>query len=413
MQILTPLVVLLGLVSAVEGACSGPNARAAPPTGAIVVDASGAHPGSYRTVAQGIAQLSTTTTLQTVFVYPGVYREQVTVPLLNGPIVLQGYTCDSMAYGSNQVTITYSKAQKDIPSTVTKNRNDLTTTLLLKSNNVKVYNLNVANTAGNVGQAIAVKADGANTGFYACKFTGYQDTLYANQGPSLYAKSYISGAVDFVFGLYAQAWFESCDIVSVGKGCIAANGRESASNPSIYVFNNARVSGTSGAGTAYLGRPWKLYSRVIFQNSDLGDVINPEGWQKWNGDNNVANVYFKEFNNRGTGATLNKRVVQLTLVGRNQKKKSTLSSRSKTAPRVIHDQVFEAAVLKVVAGNAKEPTTRKREAVKRRELNEPTAVAANPEPEPPRSYAEEIRHGKTRKSQLLRPWLHLGYARFG
>ncbi|KAG6612491.1 Pectinesterase [Phytophthora cinnamomi] len=308
MQLLAPLIALLGLAATAEGACGGPNARITPPTGAIVVDASGAHAGSFRTLAQGVAKLSTTTAQQTVFVYPGVYREQVTVPLLNGPLVLQGYTCDTKSYAANQVTITQAKAQKDIPASVVKNRNDLTTTLLLKSNNVKVYNLNVANTAGNVGQAIAVKADGANSGFYACKFLGFQDTLYANKGPNLYARSYISGAVDFVFGQYAKAWFESCDIVSTGKGCIAANGRDSATNPSEFIFNNANVTGTGGVGTAYLGRPWKPYSRVVWQNSQLSNVINPQGWQKWNGNNNVGNVYLKEYNNRGTGAATNQRV---------------------------------------------------------------------------------------------------------
>ncbi|KAE9191325.1 hypothetical protein PF004_g21634 [Phytophthora fragariae] len=288
MQLLASLVTLVGLVAVVDGACSGPNARITPPAGAIVVDASGAHAGSFRTLTQGVAKLSTSTAQQTLFVYPG-------------------YTCDTKSYAANQVAITQAKAQKDIPASIIKNRNDLTTTLLLKSNNVKVYNLNVANTAGNVGQAIAVKADGANNGFYACKFTGYQDTLYANQGPNLYAKSYISGAVDFVFGQDAKAWFESCDIVSVGKGSIAANGRDSATNPSEFVFNNAHVTG-NGVGTTYLGRPWKAYSRAVWQNSDLSNVINPEGWQKWNGDNTVANVYFKECNNRGAGAATNKRV---------------------------------------------------------------------------------------------------------
>ncbi|KAE8956143.1 hypothetical protein PF011_g31575 [Phytophthora fragariae] len=268
MQLLAPLIALLGFAATVEGACSGPNTRITPPPGAIVVDATGTHRGSFRTLAQGVGKLSTSTTPQTIFVYPGVYREQVIVPKLNGPLILQGYTCDAMVYTSNQVTITQAKAQKDIPASIINNRNDLTTTLLLKSDNVKVYNLNVANTAGDVGQAIAVKTDGANYGFYACKFTGYQDTLYANKGPSVYAKSYISGTVDFVFGLYAQAWFETCDIVSIGKGCIGANGRDSATNPSRYVFNNARVTGTCGVGTAYLGRPWKPFSRVVWQMAE-------------------------------------------------------------------------------------------------------------------------------------------------
>ncbi|KAE8979361.1 hypothetical protein PR003_g22545 [Phytophthora rubi] len=308
MQIWTPLVALVGLVATAEGACSGPKVRITPPAGAIVVDASGAHVGSVRTVAEGFAKLPNTTAEHTVFVFPGVYQEQATLPVLNGPVVLQGYTCDTSSYAANQVTITQAKAQKDVPASIIKNRNDYTATLLLKSNNVKVYNLNVANTAGPVGQAIAAKADGANYGFYACKFTGYQDTLYANQGPSVYAKSYISGTVDFVFGLYAKAWFESCDIVSIGKGCISANGRSNDTNPSEYVFNNAHVSGTGAPGSAYLGRPWKPYARVVWQNSELSNIINPKGWQKWNGDNNTANVYFKEYNNRGAGAATNQRV---------------------------------------------------------------------------------------------------------
>ncbi|EGZ27030.1 hypothetical protein PHYSODRAFT_257622 [Phytophthora sojae] len=308
MQLLAPLVALFGLAVTVNGACSGSNARVTPPPGAIVVDASGAHSGSFRTLSQGVSKLTGTTAQQTLFVFPGVYHEQVSVPKLNGPLVLQGYTCDTKSYAANQVTITHAMAQKNIPASIKKNRNDLTTTLLLKSDNVKVYNLNVANTAGNVGQAIADKADGANYGFYACDFTGYQDTLYASKGPNLYARSYISGAVDFVFGQYAKAWFESCDIVSIGKGCIAANGRDSATNPSGFVFNNARVTDTGGVGTAYLGRPWKSYSRAVWQNSDLSNAINPEGWQKWNGDNNVANVFLKEYNNRGAGAAVNKRV---------------------------------------------------------------------------------------------------------
>ncbi|KAG6612488.1 Pectin methylesterase [Phytophthora cinnamomi] len=57
-----------------------------------------------------------------------------------------------------------------------------------------------------------------------------------------------------------------------------------------------------------MGRPWKPYSRVVWQNSGFSKVINSEGWQKWNGDNNVANVYLKEFNNRGPGAARGKRV---------------------------------------------------------------------------------------------------------
>ncbi|KAL4086216.1 hypothetical protein PRIC1_014347 [Phytophthora ramorum] len=311
MRFFASLLVLAGLATsattAIDGACTGPNARTEPPVGAVVVDATGTYAGSFKTVSEGVAHLPNTTVEHTLFVFPGVYKEQVVVPKLKGSLVVQGYTCNAMSYADNEVTLTHAMAQKDVPASITSGRDAYTSTLWLKPNNVKVYNLNVANTAGNVGQAIAMKVDGTNYGFYACNLTGYQDTLYANKGPELFARSYISGAVDFIFGLYAKAWFESCDFESVGKGCVTADGRNNDTNPSYYVFNNARVFGSGGTGTAFLGRPWKPYARVVWQNSELSDVINPQGWQEWNNDPNTQNVYFKEFNNSGPGATTDKR----------------------------------------------------------------------------------------------------------
>ncbi|KAH7474282.1 hypothetical protein PRIC1_013589 [Phytophthora ramorum] len=306
-----PLLALAGLAATVSTAdvvCNGTDARTVPPTGAIVVDPTGAYNGSFHNISEAVANIPNTTDEHTLFFFPGVYHEQVLVSKLRGPLVLQGYTCNTTSYVDNQVTITQAKAQKDIPPEITSGRNDLTSTLRLKTNKVKVYNLNVANTAGNVGQAVATIVEGSDYGFYACNLTSYQDTLYANKGRELFAKSYISGAVDYVFGSKAQAWFESCDFETIGKGCITANGRTNETNPSYYVFNKARVFGTSGNGTAYLGRPWRTFARVVWQNSEFSDIINPEGWQRWNNDNNTANVYFKEFNNTGAGAALDKRV---------------------------------------------------------------------------------------------------------
>ncbi|RQM10247.1 hypothetical protein DD237_002298 [Peronospora effusa] len=70
--------------------------------------------------------------------------------------------------------------------------------------NVKVYNLNIANTAGNVGQALAVDV--------------YQETVLTDKDLELYTRTYINGAIDFVFGCYVQAWFEPCDIGIIDNG---------------------------------------------------------------------------------------------------------------------------------------------------------------------------------------------------
>ncbi|GMF30545.1 unnamed protein product [Phytophthora lilii] len=273
-----PLVALAGLAAGAlaEGTCSGPNARTEPPAGAIVVDATGAYKNSFRTVSEGVARLNpNTTSEQTVFVRPGVYNEQVLISPLSGPLVLQGFTCDAMSYASNEVTITQAKAQKDIPAEVKgEARNDMTSTVRFKSDNVKVYNLNIANTAGNVGQALAVNVNATDYGFYACNLTGYQDTVLADKGRELYART----------------------------------GRESESSPASYVFNRARVFGSSGVNSTVLGRPWRPYARVIWQNSELGDVVKPEGWTTWDSTSSTANVTFKEYNNSGPGAATANRV---------------------------------------------------------------------------------------------------------
>ena len=145
-------------------------------------------------------------------------------------------------------------------------------------------------------------------GYYACALYGYQDTLLSNLGTQLYAKSYIEGATDFIFGQRAQAWFENCDfgVVSAATGWITASGRFS-NDSGWYVINRSRVAAapgnTVGDGVYYLGRPWRNFARVVFQNTELSKVINPAGWVIWNvGDDRTNETYFGEFKNTGAGA---------------------------------------------------------------------------------------------------------------
>lgn len=180
---LAALQVMQGVLAAPAGpttpGCDGPDSRVDPPAEAVVIDASGAYPGSHKTISAGVAALANQTAEQTMFILPGIYHEQVLVSPLQGPLVLQGYTCDSSSYVHNEVTITSGLAQKDIPPEVTgEARNDLTSTLRLKSDNIRVYNLNLANTAGNVGQALAVNVNATNNGFYGVNFTGEKVHFY-------------------------------------------------------------------------------------------------------------------------------------------------------------------------------------------------------------------------------------------
>jgi pectinesterase len=274
--------------------------RPSAPSGCLAVGSS----GKYKTVQSAVNALSTTsTTAQCIFIAKGTYKEQVTVSGLKSPLTIYGETTDTSSFSANTVTITQGKSQDNSPN------NDATATLRAGIANLKVYNINLVNTRGQGSQALALSANNGKQGYYGCQFKGFQDTILAQQGVQVYAKSYIEGATDFIFGQKAQAWFDGVDIrvLAASVGYITANGRDSSSNPSYYVINKSKISAASGnnvpAGAYYLGRPWRNYARVVFQNTSMTNVINGAGWKNWNtGDDRTDKVDFGEFGNSGDGS---------------------------------------------------------------------------------------------------------------
>jgi hypothetical protein len=63
------------------------------------------------------------------------------------------------------------------------------------------------------------------------------------------------------------------------KGYITAQDRKSEDEPTGFLFRGGSVS---GSGQAFLGRAYGPYSRVIFQETTLSEVVTPEGWFAWN-----------------------------------------------------------------------------------------------------------------------------------
>ncbi|KAJ4365450.1 hypothetical protein N0V85_009249, partial [Neurospora sp. IMI 360204] len=236
------------------------------------------------------------------------YHEQVLIPARNAQLSIYGSTTSTLSYTSNTVTITASKSQADGLS------NDETATVRVKSKNARLYNLNIENAHGKGSQAVALSVmstpgDGG-VGVYGCQLKGFQDTLLAQEGAQLYARTLIQGATDFIFGQRAPAWFEKCDIkvLAASVGYITASGRDSSSNPNNYVFNSCTIAAAAGnsvpSGAYYLGRPWREYARVTFQKTSMTNVINPAGWSIWNtGDEKTSHVSYGEYANTGAGAS--------------------------------------------------------------------------------------------------------------
>jgi pectinesterase len=278
----------------------GPIARTSAPAGCLAVGGS----GKYKTVQSAVDALSkSTSNAQCIFIAQGTYKEQVYIQQLQSPLTIYGETKDARSYSGNTVTITQGKSQANSAN------NDETATLRAHTTNLKVYNINLVNTRGKGDVALALSAWADKQGYYGCMFKGYQDTLLAQIGNQIYAKSYIEGATDFIWGQQARAWFDGCTIGVLGAeyGWITANGRDSDSNPSYYVINKSKVTNAVGAtvaaGAFYLGRPWRNYARVVFQETNLSNIVNPQGWSIWNtGDDRTDHVSYGEYKNTGDGA---------------------------------------------------------------------------------------------------------------
>lgn len=273
--------------------------RTSAPAGCITVSQSGN--GDHSTVQAAVDSLDESSSdAQCIFIESGTYTEQVLVSARSASqFNVYGYTEDDTSFTSNTVTIVFNLSQNDGLN------NDETGTLRVKTPNFRLYNVNVENSYGEGSQAIALSAQ-SDSGFYGSLFRGFQDTVLANEGHQVYLDSQIIGATDFIFGQRAMAWFERCDIRCVERsiGYVTAHGRDE-ENDSFYAFDYCTVSGENDSGIAgsyYLGRPWREYARVVFQRTEMSDVINDDGWSMWNGEGDVSNVYYGEYENTGSGA---------------------------------------------------------------------------------------------------------------
>ena len=169
-------------------------------------------------------------------------------------------------------------------------------------------NITFQNTAGPVGQAVAVFVAGDRAKFKNCRFLGFQDTLYTygHDSRQYYNHCYIEGTVDFIFGS-STAVFDSCTIYGKRSGYYTA-----ASTPEGkkfgYVFLHSNITGSAAADSFLLGRPWRPFAKTVFLYCKLDKQVKAEGWSNWSNPANEKTAYYAEYKNSGQGAGTNKRV---------------------------------------------------------------------------------------------------------
>lgn len=234
-----------------------------------------------------------------IFLKEGVYYEKVKVHSWNTGISLIGENKET-------TVITFD----DYFDKIDRGRNSTfhTYTLLVEGNDFLAENITVENSAGPVGQAIALHVEADRSVFKNCRFLGNQDTIYAaGEGSRQYFKNcYIEGTTDFIFG-GATAVFDNCIIHSKSNSYITA-----ASTPEQiqygFVIKNSRLTSDPEVDSVYLGRPWRDFAQTVFLDTHFGSHILPEGWHNWNRTEAEQTVYYAEYSNTGPGYQPEKRV---------------------------------------------------------------------------------------------------------
>ena len=272
----------------------------APPRPDAVVAADGS--GDFTSVQEAISKAPMKTgkgdPRWVILVKPGVYRERIHVQRERGNVLV-------MAEDAATTTIVFGM-HANLPGEDGKPIGTFRTpTLWIDGDGMEWQNLTIANDAGPVGQALALRVDGDRVVFRGCRFLGWQDTILLNRGRQYFADCFIEGHVDFIFG-GATAYFDRCTIHCLKDGYITAASTPDGT-PHGFVFADGTITGADGVKT-YLGRPWRNFARTVFLRTEMGGVVRPEGWHDWDKPQAHATTRYAEHGSTGPGGKPDARV---------------------------------------------------------------------------------------------------------
>jgi pectinesterase len=262
--------------------------------------------GNFKTIQEAINAVRALPPRQIkILIKNGVYHEKIVIPSYKSKLSLIGESKESTIITNDDYT---GKAYpgKDVTG-LDKFMTFTTYTVLVQADDFVAENLTIQNTAGKVGQAVALHVEGDRAVIKNCRLLGNQDTLYTatENSRQYYRDCYIEGTTDFIFG-EATCVFQNCTIKSLTNSYITA----AATRPEQkfgYVFLECNLISDS-ATKVYLGRPWRRYAKTVFINTNMSTHILPEGWENWKDPENEKTVYYAEYNSKGPGANASARV---------------------------------------------------------------------------------------------------------
>ena len=262
------------------------------PDTVVALDGSGQYTSLNDAIAKAPMNTDPAAAPWVILVKAGTYKERIYVQRERGNLRIVGENRDT--------TIVAYDLHANLPGPDGKPIGTFRTpTVYIDGDGMTWENITLANTAGPVGQALALRADGDRLTFRNCKFLGWQDTILVNRGRHYFVDCYIEGHVDFIFGA-ATVYFERCHLHALKDGYLTA-----ASTPKDaaygYVFADGKITGADGVKT-YLGRPWREFAQTIFLRTEMSAVVRAEGWHNWGKPKAEQTTFYAEYGSTGPGA---------------------------------------------------------------------------------------------------------------
>jgi pectinesterase len=226
----------------------------------------------------------------TLYIKNGVYNEKIVLPTDNTDVTFIGESVDKTIINFDD----YSGKSK------------LTTftsyTAKISGNRFVAENITFKNSAGPVGQALALYVDADKAVFKNCKFLGSQDTIFCTgeNARQYFVDCYIEGTTDFIFGP-STAVFQNCTIRGKANSYLTAANTPQGKKFG-FVFLDCKIIADSSVTKLALGRPWRAYSRTAFIRCQLPKQITPAGWNNWGNPDNEKTACYAEYKNTGEGA---------------------------------------------------------------------------------------------------------------
>lgn len=282
--------------------------------------------GNFTTIQQAIDAVDEGKMSKTkIIIKPGIYREKIIIPATKSSISLIGENAENTILVYGDFASKPNAEGKNIGTTGSS-------TLFIFSNDFSAKNITFQNDAGPVGQAVAVLTTGDKIAFENCRFLGFQDTLYLKGAQDLEDQSkvsrnyfkncYIEGTTDYIFGA-GTAVFENCTIYSKKNASYVTAASTPQGNMFGFVFINCNLTGNANANSVYLGRPWRPFAQTVYINCAIDSTIKKEGWHNWSKPEAEKTTFYGEYNSKGAGSDISKRVSWSHQLTKNQAKKYT------------------------------------------------------------------------------------------